>query len=81
MTTRSGSSERPKSLAEVPAEGYDAVVTMGCGDACPFVAARQHIEWNIPDPKNMGTDDFRALRDSLGDKVSALIDELRAGRA
>ena len=75
------SRERPKSLADVPATGYDAVVTMGCGDACPFVAAREHVEWNIPDPKNMGTGEFREVRDSLGEQVEALIARLRAGRA
>ena len=74
------SRERPKSLAEVPADGYDAVVTMGCGDACPFVAARQHIEWNIPDPKHMPPDEFRAVRDSLGENVKTLIARLRAAR-
>lgn len=48
LTTR----HQSKSLTDVPAVAYDAVVTMGCGDECPFVGAKRREDWNIPDPKD-----------------------------
>jgi arsenate reductase len=68
---------RSKSLAEIPSGEFDAVVTMGCGDACPHVPARQRHDWQIPNPQNMTTDEFRGVRDAIGEKVRALLAELR----
>lgn len=51
-----------KSLGEIPAIEYDFVATMGCGDACPLVRARQRADWQIPDPKKLDPDDFRKVR-------------------
>jgi len=62
-----------KSLAEIPAGPYDAVVTMGCGDACPWVPARQREDWEIPDPKQMQPDEFRAVRNEIERRVIALL--------
>ena len=63
-----------KSLDEVRMEGpFDAVVTMGCGDACPWMPARQHIDWQIPDPREMDETDFRKVRDEIGEQVRALL--------
>ncbi len=63
-----------KSLEEVKAFApFDAVVTMGCGDACPWMPAKQHIDWQIPDPKHMEVADFHQVRDFISEKVSALI--------
>src|SRR5207253_6130865 len=70
--TRHGS----KSLAEVPDVEYDAAVTMGCGDACPLVQARRREDWNIPDPRELPPDEFRAVRDRIEAKVRALLAEL-----
>jgi len=67
---------RSKSLKEVPQEGYDAVITMGCGDACPFIQARIHEDWGIPDPKLMPPADFRKVRDLIGSKVKDLLTRL-----
>src|SRR5476651_2409979 len=47
-----------KSLSEIPDVEYDFVATMGCGDSCPFVRAKEREDWNIPDPKEMSPDDF-----------------------
>ena len=66
-------SHRSKSLREIPQEGYDAVITMGCGDACPFIQARIHEDWGIPDPKLMPPADFRKVRDLIGSKVRDLL--------
>jgi arsenate reductase (thioredoxin) len=64
---------RSKSLDEVPHDEYDYVVTMGCGDACPFIPAKHRVDWNIPDPKGKGIDDVRAIRDQIGSQVRELL--------
>jgi arsenate reductase (thioredoxin) len=65
-----------KSLDEVPHKGYDAVVTMGCGDACPFVEGRVHEDWALPDPKHMEPEEFRKVRDEIRDRVGELLRRL-----
>jgi arsenate reductase (thioredoxin) len=66
-----------KSLQEVEQYApFDAVVTMGCGDACPWMPAKQFIDWQIPDPRNMNEEDFRKVRDLIKEKVTALIAQL-----
>jgi len=66
-----------KGLADVPSEGWDYVITMGCGDACPFVAARRRTDWGIPDPKNLPLPEFRGVRELIEEKVKALVAEVR----
>ena len=66
------STHHSKSLDEIPAGPYDATVTMGCGDACPNVAARVREDWEIPDPRDMPPDQFREVRDLIGRKVADL---------
>ena len=66
-----------KSLEEVKAFApFDAVVTMGCGDACPLMPAKQFIDWQIPDPKHMEPVEFNKVRDYIGEKVKGLIESL-----
>ena len=65
-----------KSLSEIPAVEYDVAVTMGCGDACPNVRAKQREEWNIHDPKALPTDEFRKVRDQIGQQVKELLSRL-----
>jgi len=66
-----------KSLQEVEQYApFDAVVTMGCGDACPWMPAKKFIDWQIPDPRNMNEAEFREVRDLLKEKVAALLQEL-----
>ena len=66
-----------KSLDEVKQYApFDAVVTMGCGDACPWMPAKQFIDWQIPDPKEMNEEDFRKVRDMIRDKVKELLGSL-----
>ena len=67
---------RSKSLSEIPEVEYDWLVTMGCGDACPFVNARQQADWEIPDPTSMKPDEFREIRDLIERKVKKLVDGL-----
>lgn len=69
-----------KSLDEVKAHApFDAVVTMGCGDACPWMPAKQFIDWQIPDPKHMNEEDFRGVRDFIAQKVKELLNHELAG--
>ncbi len=68
-----------KSLDEVTAYApFDAVVTMGCGDACPWMPAKRIVDWVIPDPKHMEPKEFNEVRDYIEGKVKALIAELEA---
>ncbi|HET6766807.1 MAG TPA: arsenate reductase ArsC [Chitinophagaceae bacterium] len=55
---------------------FDAVVTMGCGDACPWMPAKKFVDWEIPDPKNMGPGDFNTVRDQIRDKVKELLSSI-----
>jgi protein-tyrosine-phosphatase len=71
------SSHRSKSLAELPDGPFDAIVTMGCGDQCPNLPAARREDWNIPDPKNLACDQFRAVRDVIESKVNQLILKLK----
>jgi arsenate reductase len=64
------STHSSKSLEEVREYApFDYVVTMGCGDACPWMPAKQHIDWEIPDPRDMAPEDFRKVRDLVEAKV------------
>ena len=66
-----------KSLSDVPAIEYDAVIGMGCGDeGCPLVRARRREEWDIPDPKDLPPERFREVRDLIERKVAALLRSL-----
>lgn len=73
------SANKSKSLADVPAQGWDYVITMGCGDACPFVPSQARLDWQIPDPKAMPKDQFHKVCDAIEAKIRELIDENRAG--
>jgi len=67
-----------KSLDEVKQYApFDAVVTMGCGDACPWMPAKRFVDWEIPDPKNMELKQFNEVRHMIELKVKQLIDELK----
>ncbi len=66
-----------KSLDEVKAFApFDVVVTMGCGDACPWMPANRFVDWQIPDPKHMEPAEFNKVRDFIRDKIAALLSEL-----
>jgi arsenate reductase (thioredoxin) len=66
-----------KSLDEVKAFApFDVVVTMGCGDACPWMPAKRFLDWQIPDPKHMEPAEFNTVRDFIRDKIASLLIEL-----
>lgn len=64
-----------KSLDQIGGE-FDAVVTMGCGDSCPWVPAKRREDWALPDPKHMDDADYRVVRDDISARVKALIESL-----
>jgi arsenate reductase len=67
-----------KGLQDLPNVEFDVAVTMGCGDACPLVNARQRVDWNIADPKELPDNQFRAVRDLIGMKVRMLLADVGA---
>jgi protein-tyrosine-phosphatase len=68
------SKHQSKSLEEIPPVKYDYVITMGCGDECPFIDAVNREDWALPDPRNMDPVEFNKVRDEVGRKVRKLIE-------
>jgi len=66
-----------KSLDDVPQSTYDFVATMGCGDECPFIRTEHREDWQITDPKGLPPDEFRKVRDEIGEKVRAMLARIR----
>lgn len=64
---------RSKSLQDIPVGEYEYAITMGCGDECPFIKAKNREDWKIPDPKHMSQEEFRVIRDLIESKVKELI--------
>jgi arsenate reductase (thioredoxin) len=70
--------ETPKPLTRQLAEWADVVVTMGCGDACPYIPGRRYIDWELEDPKGQSLDVVRATREEIDRCVRGLLAELNA---
>jgi protein-tyrosine-phosphatase len=70
-----------KSVDELPRIEFDCVVTMGCGDRCPDLRAKRREDWDIPDPRDMGPEAFRGVRDQIEARVRRLLGELERMRA
>ena len=69
---------RSKSLVEVGTEPWDYLVTMGCGDECPWMPAAKREDWKLPDPHMLSSDEFNTMRDEIERRVLDLIGRLRA---
>jgi protein-tyrosine-phosphatase len=67
------STHASKGLDEFNGRAVDVAVTMGCGDECPLVHAGRRVDWKIPDPRDMTPEEFRGVRDLIGQKVRDLI--------
>jgi arsenate reductase (thioredoxin) len=70
------SDRQPKMLSTEDAEWADVVVTMGCGDKCPYIPGRRYIDWDLADPKGQPIETVRATRDEIAARVEALAVEL-----
>lgn len=71
--------EFPKPLTDDVVRAADAVVTMGCGDACPIYPGKRYLDWQIPDPADLDLDGVRAVRDEIQRHVERLLIELTPG--
>lgn len=67
---------RPALLTRAMAEKADVVVTMGCGDECPYIPGKRYIDWDLPDPTGLPVDQVRELRDDIARRTEALMREL-----
>lgn len=72
------SDRRPRRLAREDAEWADVVVTMGCGDECPYIPGKRYLDWDLEDPKGQSLEAVRATRDEIDRRVRALVAELDA---
>ena len=75
------SERRPRKLERVDAEWADVVVTMGCGDECPYIPGKRYVDWELTDPKGQSVEAVRATRDEIDRRVRALVAELDAERS
>ena len=66
----------PQRLTEELAAQADVVVTMGCGDACPFIPGKRYIDWELTDPAGRPLDEVRAIRDDIDQRIHLLLDDL-----
>ena len=67
------SGRRPQLLTRELSEQADIVVTMGCGDECPYIPGKRYIEWDLPDPKGRPLDEVRAIRDDIARRINSLL--------
>jgi protein-tyrosine-phosphatase len=72
------STHRSKSLSEIPSGEYEYVVTMGCGDACPWIPARHREDWDLPDPRNLAPPEVAGVRDEIERRVLALLQRIKS---
>ena len=63
---------RPQRLTHVLAESADVVVTMGCGDECPYIPGKRYIDWALPDPEGLPLERVREIRDEIAARVEEL---------
>ena len=75
------SSRVPQRLTAALAARADVVVTMGCGDECPYVPGVRYIDWDLPDPSGRPSAEVREIRDEIDRRVTALVSELDAAAA
>ena len=73
------SGRQPRKLSGEDAEWADVVVTMGCGDACPYIPGKRYVDWDLPDPKGRPVEAVRETREEIDRRVSALVAELDRG--
>lgn len=72
-------SHRSQSTDDVPPGPYDVVITMGCGDQCPWIAGRERQDWGLPDPRDMDADAYGRVRDEIETRVLQLLSRWRSG--
>ena len=73
--------EQPKVLTPEAVQASDAVITMGCGDACPYYPGKRYEDWVLQDPAGQGIEEVRPIRDEIRARVQALLADLLPQRA
>ncbi|MBV0895685.1 arsenate reductase ArsC [Microbacterium sp. NC79] len=68
--------EQPKVLTTEAVQASDVVITMGCGDACPFFPGKRYEDWKLDDPAGQGIDAVRPIRDDIRARIEQLVSEL-----
>jgi arsenate reductase (thioredoxin) len=71
------SDHHPQLLTAELAQQADVIVTMGCGDACPYIPGKRYIDWDLPDPKGRPLEEVRATRDDIARRVQELVTDLQ----
>jgi arsenate reductase len=69
---------QPKALTRELAQQADIMVTMGCGDQCPYIPGKRYLNWNLPDPKGRPLDEIRSTRDDIARRIDELLAQLNA---
>ena len=75
------SKEFPKPLTDDAVEAADVVITMGCGDACPFYSGKRNLDWDLEDPAGKSLATVRRIRDEIDGRVQALLREIAPTRS
>jgi protein-tyrosine-phosphatase len=70
------SAEEPKVLTPEAVQASDVVITMGCGDTCPYYPGKRYLDWVLDDPAGQGTDAVRRIRDEIKGRVTDLLGQL-----
>jgi arsenate reductase len=73
------SGRQPRRLSREDAEWADVVVTMGCGDECPYIPGKRYLDWDLPDPKGCSVEAVRETREEIERRVRELVAELDGG--
>ena len=68
--------EQPQKLTDDAVQESDVVITMGCGDACPFYPGKRYLDWDVPDPAGLSPEKVRPIRDEIDQRVLVLLAEL-----
>ena len=68
--------ERPKVLTDEAVQDSDVVITMGCGDACPYYPGKRYLDWKLDDPAGQGIESVRPIRDEIKRRVLGLLEEM-----
>lgn len=71
----------PRRLERADAEWADVVVTMGCGDACPYIPGKRYLDWELDDPAGKSLEETRAIRDEIAARIEGLLADLQDGQA
>jgi arsenate reductase (thioredoxin) len=73
------SGRMPRLLTTADAEWADVVVTMGCGDKCPYIPGKRYVDWDLPDPKGQAVETVRLTREEIARRIAGLLEDLDAG--